>query len=42
MLRANDTEEVLETVPIRQNEDGIDIEDRILVLKKYLDQKFGD
>ncbi|MCH5260727.1 MAG: DUF262 domain-containing protein [Lachnospiraceae bacterium] len=36
VLRENETEEIIETVPIKQNENGIDIEDRILVLKKYI------
>lgn len=36
VLRENETEEIIETIPIQQNEDGIDIEDRILILKQYI------
>ncbi len=35
-LRDNETEEILETIPIQQNEDGIDVENRIEVLKRYI------
>ena len=31
-----ETEEVLEEILIKQNEDGIDIEDRINTLKEYI------
>ena len=41
LLRDNKTEEVLETLPIRQNEEGLDIEDRIELLKEYISEKFG-
>lgn len=38
VLRDNETEEVYETVPIRQNEEGIDTEDRIIVLRRFIEQ----
>lgn len=38
VLRENESEEVVETVPIMQDENGIDIEDRILVLKRYVEK----
>ena len=38
VLRGNETEEVIETIPIQQNENGVDIEDRILVLKRYIEK----
>lgn len=41
LLRDNKTEEVLETLPIKQDSDGIDIEDRIVLLKEYIARKFG-
>lgn len=37
VLRENKTEEIVEIVPIRQNGNGIDTEDRILVLKRYIE-----
>ena len=37
-LRDNETEEILETMPIHQNEDGIDVENRIEVLKRFIDK----
>ena len=37
-LRDNETEEILETMPIQQNEDGIDVENRIEVLKRFIDK----
>ena len=36
LLRKNETEEVIETIPIKQNAEGIDTEDRITVLKDYI------
>lgn len=36
ILRDNETENVLETISIKQNEEGIDMEDRIIVLKEYI------
>lgn len=41
LVRNNETEEVLETLPIRQNEDGQDTEDRIVLLKEFIARKFG-
>ena len=41
VLRDNATEEVIETVDIQQNDEGIDTEDRILVLKRYIDKLGG-
>ena len=41
LVRDNETEEELEIVPIKQNEQGIDTEDRIIVLKEYIDRTFG-
>ncbi len=39
LLRKNDSEEVIETVDVKQNDEGVDIEDRILVLKEYIRQQ---
>ncbi len=39
VLRINETEEEIERVEIKQNEAGIDLEDRVQVLKKYLSAK---
>lgn len=36
LLRDNETEEVIETLLIPQNNEGIDTEDRILLLKQYI------
>ena len=36
ILRDNETENVLETISIKQNEEGIDTEDRIIVLKDFI------
>ena len=41
-LRDNETEEVIETMPIQQNEDGIDTENRILVLKRFIAKVTAD
>ena len=38
LLRANKTEEVLDRCPIEQDEDGIDTEDRVLVLRGFIKQ----
>lgn len=38
VLRDNETEEVRETIPIKQNEEGVDIEDRVIVLKKFIEK----
>ena len=39
LLRDNATETVIRTYPIPQNEDGMDTEDRILLLKKLISTK---
>ena len=36
ILRENETENILETINIKQNEDGVDMEDRIIVLKEFI------
>lgn len=36
ILRENETERVIEIIPIHQNEDGVDTEDRIILLKQYI------
>lgn len=36
LLRDNETETVLKTFPVQQNEEGIDTEDRILLLKQLI------
>jgi hypothetical protein len=36
LLRYNEGETVIDTIPIQQNDDGIDTEDRILLLKQYI------
>jgi len=41
LLRDNETEEILETIPVQQNENGVDTEDRVLVLKKYVGARFN-
>ena len=41
LLRDNETEEVLETLPIRQNEEGQDTEDQIVLLKDYITRRFS-
>lgn len=38
VLRDNETDEAYETVPIRQNEEGVDTEDRVLVLRRFIEQ----
>ena len=37
-IRDNESEEVVDTVHVRQDEDGIDVEDRVLVLRGYLEE----
>ena len=39
ILRDNETETEIRTFPIQQNEEGIDVEDRILLLKRLIDTK---
>ncbi len=36
LLRKNDGEEIIETIPVPQNEKRIDTEDRILILKSFI------
>ena len=36
LLRDNKTEEVIKSFPIKQNEEGMDIEDRIVILKQLI------
>ena len=33
LVRDNETEATVEAIPIRQNEEGVDVEDRVKVLK---------
>ncbi len=40
VLRDNETGEIIETVSIPQNEEGIDVVDRIILLKEYLFKQF--
>ena len=40
LLRKNATEEVIETIPVPQDERGTDTKDRILLLKQYISQHF--
>lgn len=39
LIRNDETEEVIETIVIKQNNKGIDTEDRIVLLKNYLAEK---
>ena len=41
LVRDNQTEEILEEIPILQNKEGIDIEERIIKLKRYI-QKYPE
>lgn len=36
VLRKNETEEIIEAIPIKQNESGVDIKDRIVILTQYI------
>ena len=36
LLRENETEEVITIFPIPQNDNGVDVEDRILLLKRII------
>ncbi len=38
-VKKKETNDTIEIIPIKQNESGIDTEDRVLLLKKYLDSK---
>ena len=40
LLRENEGENIVETISISQNENGVDTEDRILVLKNYISTHF--
>ena len=40
VVKDSSTDEIVETVPIRQNENGVDVEDRIVVLKDYIRKNF--
>ena len=40
LRRKNDDESIVDTIKISQNEDGIDIEDRIVVLKNYINTNY--
>ena len=37
-IRDNENEEVVDTVYVRQSEGGVDVEDRVLVLRGYLEE----
>jgi len=36
LRRKNENDEVIDTIHIKQDDDGIDIEDRIIRLKEYI------
>ncbi len=38
ILRCNDSEEIIKSIAIRQNDAGIDVEDRILILKQFIQE----
>ena len=38
VIRANESDEIIETITIQQDENGIDTEDRILKLKEIIRQ----
>ncbi|MCI6782372.1 DUF262 domain-containing protein [Thermoguttaceae bacterium LCP21S3_D4] len=40
LRRKNDDESIVDTIRIAQNDDGIDTEDRIMVLKNYIKENF--
>ena len=40
LRRKNEDESIVDTISIPQNEDGIDTEDRIIVLKNYIKANF--
>ena len=40
VVRNNEDESVIETIDISQNEQGIDTEDRILCLKRFIQERF--
>ena len=39
LLRDNETEEVIKSFSIKQNEEGVDVEDRVVLLKKLIKDK---
>ena len=42
LFRNNESEEVIKVIPIPQNEDGIDVEDRILLLRRSIPSLVGE
>lgn len=38
ILRYNDSEEKIKSITIQQNDAGIDVEDRILILKQFIQE----
>lgn len=42
LIRKNKDDSFVESIEIKQNADGIDIEDRIIVLKNYIEKKYID
>lgn len=36
-LRSNDTDEVIESFPISQDDEGVDVEDRVVLLKGFIE-----
>ena len=40
LRRKNEGDEIVDTIAIAQNSDGIDTEDRIIVLKNYIEANF--
>ena len=40
LRRKNEDESIVDTIRIAQNDDGIDTEDRIMVLKNYIKENF--
>ena len=42
LIRKNEDDSFVGSIEIKQNADGIDIEDRIIVLKNYIEKKYID
>lgn len=42
LIRKNEDDSFVESIKIKQNADGIDIEDRIIALKNYIEKKYID
>lgn len=42
LLRKNESNEIIDTMPVQQNEDGIDMENRIIVLRDYISKLFSE